>query len=185
MKRVAVAAAIAVLPLAASAGCFNDAAARYGVSPQLLCAIARCESDLRPDAVNRNHEARTGTVDYGLMQINSSHLPWLKQYGITQQHLLDACTNVQVGAYILAEKMQRYGDTWEAVGAYNAACTQLKGEKCTAARTKYAWCVHRRLAQCANPGAQQIRPPSAESAAVPKSPSAAGSAAAAGSSVVQ
>jgi Transglycosylase SLT domain len=154
--------------LAASAACFNEAAARYGVSPQLLCAVARCESDMRPDAVNRSHVARTGTVDVGLMQINSGHLSWLRQYGITEQHLLDACTNVQVGAYILAEKMQRYGNTWEAVGAYNAACTQLKGDKCTEARTKYAWCVHRRLAQCADPSAQKVRSPS-ERAAAPSS----------------
>jgi Transglycosylase SLT domain len=168
MLRAALAFVLLTVSLAASAACFNEAAARYGVSPQLLCAVARCESDMRPDAVNRSHVARTGTVDVGLMQINSGHLPWLKQYGITEQHLLDACTNVQVGAYILAEKMQRYGNTWEAVGAYNAACTQLKGDKCTEARTKYAWCVHRRLAQCADPSAQKVRSPS-ERAAAPSS----------------
>lgn len=165
MLRAALAAAVFAVSCGASAACFNEAAARYGVSPQLLCAVARCESDMRPDAVNRSHVARTGTVDYGLMQINSGHLPWLKQFGITEQHLLDACTNVQVGAYILAEKMQRHGNSWEAVGAYNAACTQLKGEKCTEARTKYAWCVHRRFAQCADPSSQKVRPPRSDAAA--------------------
>ncbi|HQR19505.1 MAG TPA: lytic transglycosylase domain-containing protein [Burkholderiaceae bacterium] len=165
MVRIALGATLLVVSFTASPACFSEAAARYGVSPQLLCAVARCESDMRPDAVNRSHVARTGTVDYGLMQINSGHLPWLKQYGITEQHLLDACTNVQVGAYILAEKMQRYGNSWEAVGAYNAACTQLKGEKCTEARMKYAWCVHRRLAQCADPASQKARPPTGQSSA--------------------
>jgi len=132
----------------AGAACFREAAARYGVSPQLLCAVARCESNLKPDAVNRDHVGRTGTIDLGLMQINSGHLPWLSKFGITQEHLFDACTNVHVGAYLLAERMQRYGDSWEAVGAYNAACSTLKGDKCTEARTRYAWCVHRRLAAC-------------------------------------
>lgn len=178
MLRAAIAPVLLAVSLPTPAACFDAAAARYGVSPQLLCAVARCESDLRPDAVNRSHIARTGTVDYGLMQINSSHLPWLKQHGITEQHLLDACTNVQVGAYILAENMQRHGNTWEAVGAYNAACTQLKGEKCVEARTKYAWCVHRRLAQCAEPSGRRIRPPSG-SAASSISPPVAASAAAA------
>jgi hypothetical protein len=50
-----------------------------------------------------------------------------------------------VGAWILADKIQRYGFSWEAVGAYNAACTELKGKACDAARSKYAWCVYRNL----------------------------------------
>lgn len=157
MRCLVIAVVSSCAPVFAAAACFDDAAARYGVSPQLLCAVATCESGLRADAVNETHRARTGTVDYGLMQINSGHLPWLRQYGITQQHLMDACTNVQVGAYILAEKLQRYGNTWEAVGAYNAACTQLKGDKCVEARSKYAWCVQRRLAQCADPAVQAAR----------------------------
>ena len=183
--RAVLAVAIFASSFAASAACFDEAAARYGVSPQLLCAVARCESDMRPDAVNRTHVARTGTIDYGLMQINSGHLPWLKQYGITEQHLLDACTNVQVGAYILAEKLQRHGNTWEAVGAYNAACTQLKGEKCTEARTKYAWCVHRRLAQCVEPSSQVVRTASGQCTAASTSSSITRSVAATAAAVVQ
>jgi len=135
-----------------SAMCFAEAGARYSLPPQLLCAVAACESNLRPEAMNRSHEARTGTVDIGLMQINSSHLPWLRKHGISEDGLMDACTNVHVGAYILASNLQRYGDTWEAVGAYNAACSQLKGEKCLEARSRYAWCVHSKLARCASLG---------------------------------
>ena len=125
--------------------CWNEAAARYGVNADLLYAIARCESNLKPEAINRSHLARTGTYDIGLMQINSSHLRALARYGIDEQQLRESCTNIYVGAWLLADNIQRHGLTWDAIGAYNAACTELKGPQCAAARSRYAWCVYRHL----------------------------------------
>lgn len=98
--------------------CWEDAAARYGVNVQLLYAIAKTESSLNPSAINRN---KNGSYDIGLMQINSSWFPTLHKYGISETQLWNPCTNIHVGAWILAQNMHRLGNSWEAVGAYNSS----------------------------------------------------------------
>ena len=147
--------------------CWTDAEQTYGVSAQLLYAVARAESDLNPAAVNLSHKARTGTYDIGLMQINSGHLPRLAAAGISERHLFDPCTNIKVGAWLMAQSFARHGASWNAVGAYNAACSQLKGEACTRARTAYAWRVYRRLPHSTSAQVGVPRPERGQPAAVP------------------
>jgi soluble lytic murein transglycosylase-like protein len=125
---------LALLADPASA-CWEEAAAHYGVNAHLLYAIAKTESGLNPNAINRSN--RNGTYDIGLMQINSSWLPTLKKHGIDEKQLYDPCTSIQVGAWILAQNMRKMGTTWEAVGAYNARDAAL--------RIKYAWKVYRNI----------------------------------------
>lgn len=150
-------AAVVLAPTSAHAFCFDQAAARYGVSADLLRAIARVESSLNPAAVNESHVASTGSVDLGLMQINSRHLEsGLRATGITRKDLLsDPCLNTMVGAWLLADHLRRHGQDWNGVGSYNAACTRLKGAGCTEARNRYAWKVYRALQK---DGAVKARP---------------------------
>ena len=102
------------LPAHTHAFCFQEAGQRYGISSNLLRAIAKAESALNPTATNQNGN---GTVDVGLMQINSI---WADQLGSTWNHLFDPCTNVMVGAWILNQCIQDYGSTWQAVGCYHS-----------------------------------------------------------------
>lgn len=129
--------ALAAMVFAASGGasaCWEEAATQYGVNPYLLYAIAKTESHLNPAAIHRNKD---GSYDIGLMQINSRWLPVLRRYGVDEAQLLDACTNIQVGAWVLAQNMLRMGNSWEAVGAYNARTPRL--------RIKYAEKVYRNI----------------------------------------
>ena len=138
---------LTVILIAASPAhaCWDQAAERYGLSSELLYAIARTESGLDPQAVGHN---RNGTRDIGLMQINSAWLQRLQAHGIAERDLYDPCTSIHVGAWILAGNVQRLGYTWEAVGAYNARNPAL--------RRAYAERVYRqvsrtRAAQAATP----------------------------------
>lgn len=137
--------AILAIKPAQALACWKEAAQRYGISAELLYAIARVESNLNPKAVNRTHSQRTGSYDIGLMQINSGHLSALARHGIHENDLFEPCTNIQVGAWLLSDLFSRQGATWDTVGAYNAACSQLKGQACTKARAQYAWRVYRQL----------------------------------------
>jgi Transglycosylase SLT domain len=108
---------------AASMVCFERAAQRHGIAPEVLRAIAQQESAMNPMAVNRN---RDGSMDIGLMQINSLWLPTLARYGIERAMLWEPCTNVDVGAWILAANFRRYGVNWNGLGAYNAGSAPLR-----------------------------------------------------------
>jgi soluble lytic murein transglycosylase-like protein len=103
--------------------CWDDAAQRYQVSSALLYAIAQTESGLNPLAIGRNGN---GSRDIGLMQINSTWLPTLASHGINEHDLFEPCTNIHVGAWILAGNVSRLGYTWDAVGAYNATRPALR-----------------------------------------------------------
>lgn len=63
---------------------------------------------------------KDGSRDIGCMQINSSHLPLLARYGISEQALfLSDCQNILVGVWILHSEITNASDLWTGVGNYN------------------------------------------------------------------
>lgn len=124
---------LACLASSAHAACWHEAAAAYGLDPMELGAIACVESRFRIDALSP-------VGARGVMQVMPSNA---RAAGMHPDVLWDACTNIYMGAWVLAQMKAKHGDSWEAVGAYNASCTKLKGAACRKARSVYAWAVYR------------------------------------------
>lgn len=113
----AVLAVLLTSSMQSQAFCFDEAAQRHSVNSNVLRAIAKHESRMKADMVVQN---TNGTEDLGLTGINSVHLPLLARFGIDKTSLLDACVNLNVGAWLLRKKIIKYGNTWQAVGAYHS-----------------------------------------------------------------
>lgn len=106
-----------LLPSAAMAWCFEEAGARYGASPILLRAIASHESRFNEKLILQN---KNGSVDVGVMGINSLWFKELSKFGVQPESLLNACTNIMAGAWILSLAVKKHGMTWKAIGVYHS-----------------------------------------------------------------
>lgn len=113
---------------------FDGPCERYGVPKPLALAIAGQESGGRPWVMNiagrpilhaskeealamaRAALAAGLSFDIGLMQINAQ---WLRRYHLPLELVFEPRGNVQVGVWILAQAIKRYGLTWEAVATYH------------------------------------------------------------------
>jgi cell wall-associated NlpC family hydrolase len=88
-------------------GLFNAAGARYGISPNLLAAVAQVESSDNPQAVS-------GAGAEGLMQLMPGTAASL---GVDP---FDPAQAVDGGAQLLAQDLQHFGSVPLALAAYNA-----------------------------------------------------------------
>lgn len=91
----------------------RPAASQWGVPPALVEAVMQEESGGNPMALRRDSN---GTVDAGLMQINSGN--WAA-YGLTADPF-DPARNIAAGVQMLAGDLRRYGNVALALAAYNA-----------------------------------------------------------------
>lgn len=114
---------VAMMLAGSAHACWDEVGARYQINPLLLAAIAKTESSFNPRVRTQNSDS---SYDIGMMGINSSHLPMLAKFGISEQNLYDPCTNIAVGAYLLRKHQLQRGNTWDAVGSYHSKTPSLK-----------------------------------------------------------
>lgn len=109
------------------ARCLKSSAHYYSLPLALLKAIRVSEGG----SVGGWRRNADGSLDYGVMQINSRWLPRLAQAGYTAQVLVyDACASIAAGAWILAQALAERGAWnrgdvdpsayWRAVGNYHS-----------------------------------------------------------------
>lgn len=124
-------------PVQIPSSCFAEASARFGIKDaQILRALVSQESSGRCPL--RHGINADGSYDIGCMGINSSWLPLLqKNFGISEGDLYEPCINIHVGTWVYARNIRQLGDTWQAVGAYNAQSEPK--------RIDYAWKIYRHL----------------------------------------
>ena len=108
----------------AQASCLEDVAHKYQLPSRLLLSIAITESGANPLVISQVN--KNGTIDIGLMQINSSWLPKLKEYGISKVDLLKPCVSIDVAGWVISQNISQYGYIWKAVGAYNSRNTKAQ-----------------------------------------------------------
>lgn len=87
---------------------FVEAGKAFKLDPRILWAIAYKESRHTPHIISKPN--KNGTYDIGIMQINSSHLVWLKrEFGISQKDLRDnPRINIYIGALILRKCFDKH-----------------------------------------------------------------------------
>jgi soluble lytic murein transglycosylase-like protein len=99
------------------APCVAPASQYHRVNPWVLRAILKVESDFNPIALNRN---ANGSVDLGIAQINSIHLPDLARWGVAPASLMDGCVGTYVAAWHLSRQIQKHGNSWFGVASYHS-----------------------------------------------------------------
>lgn len=99
------------------AACIEPIGQEYKVPPAIIRSVMMVESSGRNVISGSN---RNGTRDYGVMQINSWWLPILRKHEIEQKDLMNVCTNIAVGAWLLQYSFSKTGEWKEALAAYHA-----------------------------------------------------------------
>lgn len=116
-----------LISFSSSATCYDFAGKRFGISPDLLRSISIVESNSESGLISKANS--NGSYDIGIMQINSSHLSFLKSFGIDKTSIRnDDCINILVAAYLLKKNFIYYKNERSAIGAYNAGYSKKKSK---------------------------------------------------------
>lgn len=123
--------------------CASRASKVTGLPVLLIWAVKRVESGgaLVGKVQNQNDN---GSVDRGLMQINSIWEPWVAKFGVSPDQLHDPCVSLLLGSVILANEIRAHGLV-EGIGRYHIG--NPEGRKTPAlqrwARERHTWYVLR------------------------------------------
>lgn len=93
-----------------------DAADKYDLEPEFICAVIHTESGFDPSA-----ESHAGAC--GLMQIMPETFRWLCSVRNDERNpddITDPIVNIDYGAYYLRTLIDKYDDEYTAAAAYNA-----------------------------------------------------------------
>lgn len=105
----------------------NEKARKYTIPKELVYNLIETESKFLPQAVNNQNT--NGTVDRGLMQINSRYAAWFaQQVGIDNfnlKMLFQPETNLEIGMWYLKSMYNRYENWHAVVTAYNKGPTGM------------------------------------------------------------
>ena len=100
-----------------SVDCINRAAIAYHVPVPIILSVMKQEGGKNGQAI-RN---KNGTIDYGILQINSIWLPKIAAYGYTKEDIqYNACKNMLVGVWIIAQNMASNPSVWKAIANYHS-----------------------------------------------------------------
>jgi soluble lytic murein transglycosylase-like protein len=99
----------------------NNASRKYSISPKILWAIMKVESEYKKTI----HINTNGSFDIGVMQINSLWIKSLANKGF-KVDLLNDSNNINIAGYILKENMNKCYSLWQAVGLYHSSNKRLQ-----------------------------------------------------------
>lgn len=107
----------------ARAACVSEAATRFRVPELALWVLL----DVEAGKVGEVSGNTNGSYDIGPMQINSWWLGRLDSRGITEDMVLNnLCMNIAVGAWILAQELDRHKDLVTAMAHYHSPTPHLQ-----------------------------------------------------------
>ncbi len=97
--------------------CINEAAIEYRVPAKLIISVLNVERG----RVGMAQKNKNGTYDLGPLQINTSWWPMLYKYHVTPKEVqYNPCTNVKIGAWILASSIANGQNLLSGVGDYHS-----------------------------------------------------------------
>lgn len=91
-----------------------------GIEPELIRAIINVESEGNPLCVSHK-----GAI--GIMQVMPEHL---KYFNYARHDLFDVEKNIIAGTRLLREELNRFGNEFDALRAYNCGSPKAKRSRC-------------------------------------------------------